>query len=343
MKLLIFALLAFSHCFALKEAPAGYHWIPTIDGKFYLVHENEINQIETEPLKYDPYKDVGFRLYTNKNGREPELIEIDNADSLKSSSFDSSLESRLFVHGWGDDGIDGGAMHLVKDAYLDNGDVNFFAVDWSKGYTVNYIAARNRANGTGIVMGKFIEFLVREGGASLDSFRIIGFSLGGQIVGYTGKYLKGQLTAIYGVDPAGPLFFQNSTDRLTPEDAKYVEVIHTCGGRLGTDFPLGHVDFYPNNGRSQPGCLKIDVTGTCSHSRSLYYFAESMYAENDGFIGVHCNSRAEITDEGCSHVDERRRMLGGNPPKIVPVTERQVYWLRTNKKSPFSMGEKGTE
>lgn len=327
----------------LKPAPAGFHWIPTLNGGYKLVNEEKINNFEDpEVFKYDAYRDMGFRLYTNKNDRVPELIEIDNTEALQMSSFDNTLPSRFMIHGWGDNGIDGGAVLFMMEAYLDSGDYNYFAVDWSKGSdTPNYISARNRANSTGVVMGKYIEFLTREGGISLNTVRIAGFSLGGQVIGYTGKYLKGQLPAIYSIDPAGPLFFENSTDRITFEDAKYVEVIHTCGLKLGYDKPTGHVDFYPNNGRSQPGC-KWDLTGNCAHSRSLYLFAESLSSEQ-GFVSVRCDSREDINENGCQKGDGTKRLLGGDPSEIQLITERQVYWLRTNDKSPFALGNAGIE
>lgn len=61
-----------------------------------------------------------------------------------------------------------------------------------------------------------------------------------------------------GLDPAGPLFFQFSGDRLSSTDADLVDVVHTCIGLLGYEQPLGDVDFYPNGGRlSQPGCTVL--------------------------------------------------------------------------------------
>ena len=46
---------------------------------------------------------------------------------------------------------------------------------------------------------------------------------------------------------------------LTPNDADWVDVIHSGGQRsdiidLGTMRAMGDVDFYPNDGGQQPGC-----------------------------------------------------------------------------------------
>lgn len=54
---------------------------------------------------------------------------------------------------------------------------------------------------------------------------------------------------------------------LDKSDAKFVDIIHTAAGTLGYMHPLGHCDFYPNNGRaSQPGCNNImqEVLGTAN-------------------------------------------------------------------------------
>lgn len=50
--------------------------------------------------------------------------------------------------------------------------------------------------------------------------------------------------------------------RLDPTDARHVEVIHTNGESglnfgLGIQGAIGHVDIYPNGGKSQPGCKDL--------------------------------------------------------------------------------------
>lgn len=62
-----------------------------------------------------------------------------------------------------------------------------------------------------------------------------------------------------GLDPAGPsspwweIFPKHHLD-LGPLDAEFVDVIHTSG-LLGTARRMGHVDFYLNGGKDQPGCI----------------------------------------------------------------------------------------
>ena len=63
------------------------------------------------------------------------------------------------------------------------------------------------------------------------------------------------------MDPAGPLFEDHDwTIGLNPNAADFVDIMHTHGERslilnLGTMKILGHVDFYPDGGDDQPGCI----------------------------------------------------------------------------------------
>ena len=65
---------------------------------------------------------------------------------------------------------------------------------------------------------------------------------------------------ILGIDPAGPRYKNTySFLRLDETDAQSVVGIHTNGGKyylfqFGILAPVGHVDFYPNGGKIQPGC-----------------------------------------------------------------------------------------
>lgn len=61
---------------------------------------------------------------------------------------------------------------------------------------------------------------------------------------------------IEGLDPARPLVENHAsqTFRLTRDDAKIVQVIHTNAGKLGQLSSSGTVDFCVNGGRQQPYC-----------------------------------------------------------------------------------------
>lgn len=75
----------------------------------------------------------------------------------------------------------------------------------------------------------------------------------------------GKIGRITALDPAGPAWSHEDMDphkeRLCPSDADFVDVIHTDIYYSGFTAPIGHVDFYPNEGKHQPGCPSRDIEG----------------------------------------------------------------------------------
>lgn len=83
------------------------------------------------------------------------------------------------------------------------------------------------------------------------------------------------------------------------------QAIHTNAGILGISLNVGHADYWPNAGHSQPGCLLYDEAGICSHYRSHQLYAESM--RSDKFVAKHCNDYAAYVEGHCK----------GNPPSSM--------------------------
>lgn len=206
-------------------------------------------------------------------------------------------------------------------------------VDWSAGgTTLNYITARNRCPETAEFVARFIDFLHLHGFVRFDELHVIGHSLGGQIAGLIGKAVtRGWIEVIMALDPAGPLFsLANPLERIAPTDGRYVEISHTNHGLLGFSQPIGDASFYPNFGRTQPGC-GADITGQCAHARCILFYAESI---NTVFSAIECTSFEEI-DAGICTPTGRTATLGG-PFGNIGLTG--VYFLETNEESPFSRG-----
>ena len=68
---------------------------------------------------------------------------------------------------------------------------------------------------------------------------------------------SGLLFFVAGLDPAGPIF-ELSSDLLigiNQRSATFVDIIHTDSDELGTMRTLGHIDFYPDGGMWQSGCI----------------------------------------------------------------------------------------
>lgn len=107
-------------------------------------------------------------------------------------------------------------------------------------------------------LAKLIRRIHKRLSYSLDRIHVIGHSLGGHFVGFTGKHVwKGlyePLGRITGLDPANVNFSFDLTSEngIRKSDALLVDVIHTEDTGLGS---RGDIDFYPNGGsHPQPGC-----------------------------------------------------------------------------------------
>lgn len=169
--------------------------------------------------------------------------------------FDKRKWTVFLVHGWM--GSEKGAeMIMLREGFNKYLDFNVITVDWSDmARNIIYLEASSRTEDAGRGIAELIEFMVSNMGLSYNKVHIIGHSLGAHTAGYAGKFTKGRVARITGLDPAGPNFYTNGPEsRLDSTDAQFVDVIHTAVGSLGHYKDIGHVDFYPNGGILQPGC-----------------------------------------------------------------------------------------
>lgn len=87
---------------------------------------------------------------------------------------------------------------FVIAGYLAAQDVNVIAVDWSRIANLTYPLARVAVESVGIYIGAFLEWLLKETGALLSSFHLVGHSLGAHIAGVVGERFTGNLSRITG-------------------------------------------------------------------------------------------------------------------------------------------------
>ncbi|KAG5668673.1 hypothetical protein PVAND_016604 [Polypedilum vanderplanki] len=332
MKLILIAFLiclagVFSHPLNSDEP----RWTITRDGdgKMHLVDLNPVDA-EVEPA-FDAWTDTFFMLFTRSNPTEGQRITW-TRESIEQSNFRRGGQVRFLIHGWVASWESEENPRTTRE-FLTLGDFNVIVVDWSVGAgAANYITSRNRVGITGQVIAHFIDFLDENNYASHRNTNVIGLSLGAHVAGHTGKNVqRGRINAIFGNDPAGPLFnINNPSDRLDIGDAEYTEVIHTNAGVLGFDEPITHSSFYPNFGRNQPGC-GVDIGGGCAHERSTHLHSESI--NSNRFVARQCASYAEIVAENCPGTGVTG-IMGGDSAKSI----RGVFFLTTNAQSPFAQG-----
>nr|KAG5708265.1 hypothetical protein BaRGS_021199 [Batillaria attramentaria] len=153
-----------------------------------------------------------------------------------------------------------------------------------------------------------------------------------------------------GLDPAEPYFVHLDNDmRLDKSDAVFVDIMHTDGEAFavtkgyGMADALGDVDFYPNGGIDQPGCVddvRAGIFGLltggnglqCSHSRAHMYFIES--------INSHCKFRSRpCADWGTYERGDCHTCPSSGCPvmgdEADKTSARGSFYLTTTPTAPF--------
>lgn len=216
---------------------------------------------------------------------------------------------------------------------MQQGDYNIIIVDWSdSSESIIYPLAASKVEEVGKQIASFIDFAHENIGLSFETLEIDGHSLGAHCAGIAGKNVKhGRINTIRGLDPALPLFsYSKPAERLASTDADYVETIQTCGGLWGFLEPIGKVAFYPNGGKSQPGC-GTDYSGKCCHARSYIYYAEAIVGNN--FPSIHCSDYKKALEKSCGETFCSTRLGSFFNNK----NRSGIYYTPVNEGSPFGM------
>ncbi|KAH8312590.1 hypothetical protein KR044_011579, partial [Drosophila immigrans] len=306
-------------------------YIPQQDGTFEWVDMDEAEdwldrqeQMEDRALTTTPVK---FYLYTSSNPSKGTKITA-TSKSISGSNFNSNNPTRFVIHGWTQN-YKSGMNKNIRDAWLSHGDFNVIVVDWARARSVDYASSVVAVPKVGKKVAAMINFLVSDFGLDLNNLYVIGHSLGAHVAGYSGKNTNGQVHTIIGLDPALPLFNYNKpAKRLSSTDAYYVESIQTNGGTLGFLKPIGKGAFYPNGGKSQPGC-SLDVTGACSHGRSVTYYAEAV--SQDNFGTMKCNNYENAVANQCGSTYSSVRMGADTNAYMVEGD----FYVPVNSKAPY--------
>lgn len=251
---------------------------------------------------------IKYFLFCRKN---TQFVSVDINDAQLSTKLDNTLPVGILIHGWIDSTLSGWMAATSKD-WVKYGNTNVCMVDWSRLSFAGYVlASLVNTKIVGYYVTQFIQGLVTNGGFKLADVTIAGHSLGGQISGYVGRNLNGQVGKIFGLDPAGPLFtipvVRPPSEILDPTDAVFVQVIHTSSGLLGAQIKCGHQDFYPNKGVvPQVGCQWPGIGDrlfpeaiVCAHFRAYEYFHYALNPANN-FSGIQCSSLAQYNSRSCS-------------------------------------------
>ncbi|XP_031350138.1 inactive pancreatic lipase-related protein 1-like isoform X2 [Photinus pyralis] len=264
-----------------------------------------------------------YLYYSRVNPTEAVHIDLDDFDFVLSNNIDALLPTYTIAHGFLEGGGQTWIKRLVKELLIRE-NCNIIVIDWHGGSDPPYSQAVANIRVVGTITAHLLADLARHTGEQrLKHVHCIGHSLGAHLSGYIGYALEKdfnlRLGRITGLDPAEPHFARAQAPvRLDHTAADYVDVIHTDAsafirGGFGIVEKIGHVDYYPNGGSSQPGCDRavaqhISGSGSffrgirkflgCNHIRSYNYFIESINSKCP-FTSIACNSYEDLKSGTC--------------------------------------------
>lgn len=235
----------------------------------------EFKNFKVRPINKLPlprkFVNTRFRLYTRfilehledpeSGPAGPEVKPWADQWDTFSLHFDPTLATKIVVPGILDSEKTAIWLIMLRNALLAHGEYNVIMVNWNNFVgTLPRIAANTHLVGAEIA--SLVHHLMSAYGIDPESVHIIGHSIGAHAASYAGKRIA-NLGRITGLDPIRK-YFQGlpKEARLSSTDANFVDVIHSNfkhkkKGKiypLGYQLPVGHVDFFPNSDKRQPGC-----------------------------------------------------------------------------------------
>lgn len=341
---------------------------------------------------------IDVKLYTNQDQRgcKLDMIKLPNAkttECLKMIEEQNPSMDKIVVliHGF----LSNGNSHWIlemKDAIQSiEPRTVVIIVGWGRGLS-DLISYTEDASSTRYVAASVFQLMkifhqTQDEQSIFPWFRktiyshCIGHSLGAHVCGLAGKMLNNPLlkswnwvpwnyqaavpkwNRISGLDPAGPLFFNDASffeihcaqcteaSRLNATDAEIVDVIHTDGDptyfggiQYGTLQKAGIVDFYPGTksrgyGRYQPGCHDSnDVLDACSHSKAHEYYTGSI--KNAVCLASRFCGEADPHNfpEKCKRVKIVDGIVGMGYFMTKTDVTAGKYTVEIKEKSPFCAG-----
>ncbi|XP_066523270.1 hepatic triacylglycerol lipase isoform X2 [Hoplias malabaricus] len=326
----------------------------------------EINGNTTAPVREAPQTNQvkvplvvsTFHMYLQGNELEDTCNIIPfNLDTLQRCNYNTSSPLVIIIHGWSINGLMEEWIFRMASALKSRlGHVNVLINDWRPLALQPYPVAVKNSRQVGLDVTRLLQWLETTTQLSMNKVHLIGYSLGAHVAGFAGSNFKRpkKLGRITGLDPAGPNFEGvPAFDRLSPDDAKFVDVVHTfsksgIGLAVGIGQPVGHVDFYPNGGSFQPGCEMTETVNKhglqglpqsikCAHQRSAHLFTDSLLNMDQQMMAYRCRDIAAFNKGLCLDCKKNRCNTLGYGVKKVYSTSNKGLYLKTGSATPFKV------
>jgi len=214
-----------------------------------------------------------FHIYTPSQPEKRTLTwEQINAEPAPSSD-----KIVIAAHGFLENSVNSVWMPRMKDAYVAQG-YTVILVDWRRGNQLNYFQAFSNVRTVGMMVAKVVlNWKIS------DRLLLVGFSLGGQIIGQAARMVKrngGLVKRCHALDPAGPFFTGCPQYAIQKDDCEVVEAIHSSAEivqnagvasmNFGTRTKSGHCDYWVNCGFSQGlACTNLQLSELLTSAGTL--------------------------------------------------------------------------